>query len=684
MRVPGRKIYRALPELDGFTDEQCSRFVRAATRTRWWFAIRFVMWGGWIALIGAFSLAGWFTITGAGQPRLAMWAVARPFTATVLLAAVLLSGPALLIARDRLLRWRIGLLLRTRGRCLKCGYGLLGLPVDEELRVRCPECGATTVVDASLGELVRDEQGSARFQPGATPGSAPRGFWTPRRAKLAIRMMAASIVLIVGGPLLTFGIREIWMLWDARAASADRSAIRLKWQALIEAAQPASAAKNGEDAWAYFADVSLEYDLQFRALMQRDEANHPPGAVPLVDLVYHTPRYLVGTDDNVIAQYWREQQERDARSRKLALELLEILRSSGQFDKLDRMVAAPRAVFSVDEDPALPLRGLALPQLGKLRAIARVNRARMQLAAESGDKKEFERAAESNWALARMAQAGPLVICQLVGQAIATLTDAGCREAMCQEPKTIEAGPLLAARRRQLRGMPLSHALEGERLIALDTVAWLFSEPRRVRFGMGSAAVTQFLQTAQADQASGEVFIGGYGASRALIDEYFDEAMARAASKGREKLAAKVDLTRSTLVHELLFDLDNVFVADDRAEVASVGTEAVLRIEEFRARKGRLPESLAEVEAEGEGPLRAPRSGEQWTYTRIQSREQVLAMVPEEFRTQVERAGYLLLLPNPRSNPTTVQPGTWTALGSNTDKSDSAGMILCTPTKSSD
>lgn len=52
-----------------------------------------------------------------------------------------------------LLRRRIGWILRAKGVCAECGYGLVGLAVTADSLVVCPECGLEAEVDRSFGEL---------------------------------------------------------------------------------------------------------------------------------------------------------------------------------------------------------------------------------------------------------------------------------------------------------------------------------------------------------------------------------------------------------------------------------------------------------------------------------------------------------------------------------------------------
>lgn len=146
LRVPWSKIYRAFPELDVFSDEECERYVlqvRAQRKTAIWL------------LVGAVGAAcAFFTLTHVLINVILPWMSVAPSTEfSVLWAGVggvssLCMG--LLIARDaaliRAIRGRI-----DNARCTKCKHSLLGLPLLrpeqaagvqlDNPAVRCPECG---------------------------------------------------------------------------------------------------------------------------------------------------------------------------------------------------------------------------------------------------------------------------------------------------------------------------------------------------------------------------------------------------------------------------------------------------------------------------------------------------------------------------------------------------------------
>jgi DNA-directed RNA polymerase subunit RPC12/RpoP len=144
MRIPREKIYRAFPELDPFSDEECERFVlQVQTQKRI---------GPWPFLAGA----GVFLFLAiVVYPALGFAAVNiririrsdefRTITAVVLMT-ILFGAPLLagLHIRDRRLRRAIGDRINL-ARCSHCRHSLLGLPLlgddSPDPSVRCPECG---------------------------------------------------------------------------------------------------------------------------------------------------------------------------------------------------------------------------------------------------------------------------------------------------------------------------------------------------------------------------------------------------------------------------------------------------------------------------------------------------------------------------------------------------------------
>lgn len=144
MRIPLHKIYRAFPELDRFSDDECERYVHQArtvaySRRFWRHALEGLAMVGGFAVVLVLQVVIYTVITALpGNPPRWFEPVAM-FTFVTLLVAVPSLGS--LMVRDRWLRRAIADRL-ANARCPHCEYSLLGLPVDDG-SVQCPECGET-------------------------------------------------------------------------------------------------------------------------------------------------------------------------------------------------------------------------------------------------------------------------------------------------------------------------------------------------------------------------------------------------------------------------------------------------------------------------------------------------------------------------------------------------------------
>ncbi len=154
MRVPTRKVWRAFPELDRFSDEQCARFVRAAEHT-WAGVARAVV--AVLVCVPCWAVGLVAFVFVVGRLGVALWLLERSWGPFVLFLALVLwiiaaTLPAWWI-RDAWLRRDIARVMGPAAACRDCGYSLLGLPVPLSLRVVCPECGHLCDVPSALRAL---------------------------------------------------------------------------------------------------------------------------------------------------------------------------------------------------------------------------------------------------------------------------------------------------------------------------------------------------------------------------------------------------------------------------------------------------------------------------------------------------------------------------------------------------
>jgi hypothetical protein len=150
VRLPLANVYRAFPELDRFSDEECDEFVMRANHhassgdqlENAFLQIACVVLG--------FVAAALLIAAGAGLVR-ALSSPLYPMSDRMASALVAMSALTLLVlpcvgslvGRDLWLRRAIRRLLR-RTTCPHCHYSLLGLKVARVMGdhvLRCPECG---------------------------------------------------------------------------------------------------------------------------------------------------------------------------------------------------------------------------------------------------------------------------------------------------------------------------------------------------------------------------------------------------------------------------------------------------------------------------------------------------------------------------------------------------------------
>ena len=152
MRLPVSKIYRAFPELDRFSDEQCELFVYRARLARSFESMNTVVMFAVVAAVGL-CCAAQAMLSGAllGFLRRTFGSNLKAQDLQLALSlAMWIAVPALagLLARDVFLRRRLRDVIWRRleqVRCPHCRYSLLGQRVSDSL-IRCPECGGTTTL----------------------------------------------------------------------------------------------------------------------------------------------------------------------------------------------------------------------------------------------------------------------------------------------------------------------------------------------------------------------------------------------------------------------------------------------------------------------------------------------------------------------------------------------------------
>lgn len=142
-----KKLYRAFPELDGFTDRQCENLVAQVGYTTWYGGVVAVSVAAAGFLVFFLTLTLLMSIESSvdGWMKRSVGAGAGEGLCTLAALVTLFVPPPIagLLARDVVMKLYLGAALRRRIdriRCLDCRYVLLGLSVVDSY-VKCPECG---------------------------------------------------------------------------------------------------------------------------------------------------------------------------------------------------------------------------------------------------------------------------------------------------------------------------------------------------------------------------------------------------------------------------------------------------------------------------------------------------------------------------------------------------------------
>ena len=591
MRILTRKIWRAFPELDRFGDEQCKRFVKAANarkvpKTITWCVVAVV---GALVAAAAIIVPIWLRpdIRGNYTYRFPSW---DDIYMHALLGKawfwawwMLAGGIAGFITRDVLLRLRVRRILRTRATCVQCRYSLLGLAVPASLIVQCPECGTPTHVDESMGELTVDEQGAARFTPKDL--RKPPRIFTPSRVRVIKRVAivtAVGLPVIVGGSFFGY---EWFLRRQAEGALADR----LTPEALMELME------QGQPADSDPRSVSV-YDIVLRAERERANAdllleqNHPIEVIdgrkadwPDMTTMYipYDPGYKPTEFDLATARRGRWQ--------------FDLYQNSQLPAMLDEMSATSNSRRGYNFLPQDPAYSITMTELGQMRGLARFNAARMHVAMQNRDMNEWLRAFESSLAMARACSTQPFLIQGLVAWAIEALAYRQLRDLLATHPDASTLDRIDDAINRQ----PTSNSqrwFEAEGRMLRDAVAWTFSDPKNIRFGLRSKTVS-FGIAVNAEKLD-KAWVGTYAQNIADINARTDRALAllQMAAYERIRQPAPIASQRMTVADLLMENgFKNPIGSMTLRDAERIATQTMMALERYYLAHGDYPQTLQQL-----------------------------------------------------------------------------------------
>ncbi len=303
--------------------------------------------------------------------------------------------------------------------------------------------------------------------------------------------------------------------------------------------------------------------------------------------------------------------ERDTfqRRRNDARRMLEKYREVGVFDTLALAITKPVIIREKHEGRLIEI---LLPDLGACRDFARANAARMRLARSAADQSDFVAAYEQSHGLARLCTTEPIIISNLVGVAINALAGSEARRAiMSGELSAKTLRDLAAAMDRQGALHPMSRALEGEHLFALDIIQWthtddgrgdgrrIVSESMKLRSWSGEPTtrpVTKFVNLAAPFYPSKKEII-------ASTNEIYEKLAEQAGLPFHKRQQSKwnADQVVSTLpwnydvLKLVLPALSRASMSADLGMMELAGLRILVAIELYRAERGRLPATLDEL-----------------------------------------------------------------------------------------
>lgn len=589
MRLITRRIHRAFPELDSYDDEQCLRFINAA-RGR---VVRRVLAFIGLCLLFAilFGLSVGIVFGAAAALKSLGWISSatpdKTWMGGVLIVFASVAAPlGTAIIRDIMLRRRIRYVLRERGSCRKCRYSLIGLAVDAQLQVACPECGEISVVDSSLGELVRDQAGTVSYRPLGLAAEPHQEWLTPARKRLIKRFACGVGVFVFGVCPLLWGGYELFLRRQASQAAAAMIGSK-GFLNRVRAAQDPGVGETVPDAWdAFFAAQALRQQVEedWRSSHRSEE----PGSADVPD--------VSGLMSRTLTSQTLEGRTAEIAERAAAKVLIAEYRDAGVYSALRELAARRRAVRPMPMDSEWGPFSYLVPELGQARAFARINGARMVLGFDAGDTAEFADAMESNLAISRILKRQPLLIDRLVASAIDELTMRILFETLASSPTPDLVEAMSLAIDRQWNALPLTEAIENERTYTLECINWVFAEPSRVRFGSLSPVLRAY-----SGMTSSSLIRGRLGtrtmnidAANQLFNGYVQEAAKPPADRDFSMVDSGLD-SNLVLLSAVISLPGRSLRAMTEAETKMNAIRCMIAIESFRSQNGEYPEAIDEI-----------------------------------------------------------------------------------------
>lgn len=292
--------------------------------------------------------------------------------------------------------------------------------------------------------------------------------------------------------------------------------------------------------------------------------------------------------------------------RALAIESLASWEHSGIIARLDRIASGTRAVRPLPDTTQTMMINILLPELSKLRTIAKGLRAQMVLSRENEDWATYARAFEHAMAIGRIETYQITLIDRLVGIAIRALVVGQVREDLLGGSLPVEALVMLDdAMQRQSKLAPMSYPFEAERAMGLDMAQWLHDS--RGRLMLSEVSVVEGFNTAGRHPIVNVASIA-YPRKRATekwFNEFYDSlgswvdspfyVRRTAAYPARDMEMEIADNWRYPIQKMLVPAFGRAVSANDQGMLEERGLRTYMAIERFRMDTGGLPTELGEL-----------------------------------------------------------------------------------------
>jgi hypothetical protein len=328
------------------------------------------------------------------------------------------------------------------------------------------------------------------------------------------------------------------------------------------------------------------------------------------------------------ARYYKE-------SGEVARRVLESEHIRETFERLRRLRVGPGGITAVggmrviDPGKNFPAASILLPEMGPLGRLGRMQLGRAMLAASRGEIDEAIAIIEESLVIAQVLADQAFQI----DRQVASSLQSGALRAV----GALLDGPLTPAqldrldqlvRERTIR-TDIAHAMEGDRLLAVSNVCWVFSNPNRARFGLLSPAFVEFAGTWGGSTSGYEEILeawpkqdlGSLDRNLRYVDAIYAHHVAQAAlpaaQRGGLPPGLKAEGERLYLSMFVASSLYWLFVNWEHEQQQLAGIRVRIALEQHKMKHGAYPESLDEVAGALGGQVLDPMSGQPMLYKRV-------------------------------------------------------------------